>query len=111
MSTPLHSLPMVAAVGEVDENGNPRVVARGAVIRRGRGDMFAYQRATRVPRLRILAVVDETAGLRQNVFAANPFCCRCDTRLTTADAGGVVTTVDGLRLACRVPAPLRPRAG
>jgi hypothetical protein len=93
--------PIVAAVPEVDENGNPRVVTRGAVLRRVKGDLFAYQRATTMPRLRILAVVDETVGLRLHAFKANPYCCRCDARLVSVDAGAVVTTADGLRLACR----------
>lgn len=101
MNSNVERQPTIAAVGEVDENGNPRVVAQGAALRRVKGDAFAYQRATRIPKLRVIAVVDETRGMRINVFKANAFCVQCDSRLSNADAGGVVTTADGLRLACR----------
>lgn len=97
-SIPFGAVPVAAHV-EPDENGAARYVARtlADVVR----DRQLTPRAEHVPQFRILAIVDEPPALRRRAFAANPFCCQCDERLDSPDAGGIVPTDEGPRLAHR----------
>lgn len=72
---------------EPDENGDGRYLVETA--------------SERVPRLRVLARLDETPAVRRAAFRASPNCVTCDRQLPDPETGRYVPTADGPRLACR----------
>jgi hypothetical protein len=82
----VYSIVAANFLAETDENGEARVVVETP--------------EQRVPRLRVLARFGESPYTRRAAFRRSKLCVTCGATLLAPDAGHVVPTSNGDRLAC-----------